>query len=428
MHALQSARPLRGTCSAPGDKSISHRAAILAAMAHGASRIRGYSTAGDCRATLGALRALGTPIERRGHDVIVTGPLDLTARDVGCLDCRRSGTTMRLLAGVVAGTQISAELTGDPQLLRRPMARVAEPLREMGARVELVDDDRPPVTIRGGVPLHGITYELPVASAQVKSAILLAGLRAQGTTTVIERVPTRDHTERILRAMGAAIDSGDSRVSVTASELEALDVSVPGDLSSAAFLLAGAALSPGSDVTVEGVGLNPTRTGFLDVVSRMGAALEVEPVGHTAGGERFGRVRVRYAPLRATTVEPDEVPRLIDELPLVALLATQAEGTTEIRGAAELRAKESDRIAGLATGLRGLGADVEELPDGLLVHGPTPLRGGTCDALGDHRLVATFAIAGLTASGPVHVLTPERVSDSFPSFDRTLAELMEASG
>jgi 3-phosphoshikimate 1-carboxyvinyltransferase len=423
MRALESARPLRGTCSVPGDKSISHRAAIIAALAHGASRIRGYSSAGDCSATLEVLPALGARVERRGDDVTVTGPVDRATRDVGCLDCRRSGTTMRLLAGVVAGMPVSAELTGDSQLLRRPMARVAEPLRAMGARFELFDGDTPPMTIRGG-RLRGITYELPVASAQVKSAILLAGLRAEGTTSVIERVATRDHTERLLAAMGAGVDVRDGRIAVIASELDPLDVSVPGDLSSAAFVVAGAALSPGSDVVVEGVGINPTRTGFLDVLTRMGGEVTVEPGGVTVGAEPFGAVRVRHAPLRATTVGQGEVPLIIDELPLVALLATQAEGTTEIRGAAELRVKESDRIAGLAAGLRGLGADVEALPDGFVVHGPTPLAGGTCDALGDHRLVAMFTIAGLVAREPVQVLTPERVADSFPSLDRTLQALL----
>ena len=425
MRATQSTRPLVGTCSVPGDKSISHRAALLAALAPGTSRLRGFSPSGDCASTVAVLPALGARTGREGDDLVVTGPPDgPPTGDLGTLDCGRSGTTMRLLAGILAGLPVSATLTGDPQLLRRPMSRVTQPLRSMGAAVEPSPGGGAPITVHGG-PLRGITYELPVASAQVKSAILLAGLRATGITTVIEATPTRDHTERLLAAMGARVSSAPGRVTLEASALEPFDATVPGDPSSAAFLLVAAALVPGSDITIQDVGLNPTRTGLLDALARMGAALEVEPVDRTAGGEPFGRIKVRHAALRATSVTPGEVPRLIDELPLVALAATQAEGTTEVRGAVELRVKESDRIGGLAAGLRALGGAVDELPDGLVVHGPTPLHGGTCDARGDHRLAMTFAVAGLIADGPVRVLGGDLVGDSFPGFERALAALRD---
>ncbi len=428
MRALESARPLVGICSVPGDKSISHRAALLAAVPEGPSRIDGFASATDCDATLSAVAALGARVERLESEraVIVSGPVDRSPRDVGALDCGRSGTTMRLLAGMVAGLPLTAVLTADPQLARRPMARVAEPLRTMGAQVETAEGGGAPMRIRGGA-LSGITYTLPVASAQVKSAVLLAGLRATGTTTVIEPTPTRDHTERLLTAMGASITTAARRVSVERSTLRPLDMTVPGDISSAAFLLTAAAIVPGSDVTVEDVGLNPTRTALLDVLARMGAMVEVDEAGVTAGGEPFGLVHIRHGTLHATIVEPEEVPRLIDELPLVALLGTQAEGITEVRGAGELRVKESDRIDAVVSGLRSLGANIDAWPDGFVVHGPTRLSGGACDARGDHRLMATFTVAGLAADGPVRVLGPDLVADSFPAFSDTLATLMEGS-
>ncbi len=418
--------PLSGVRRVPGDKSISHRAAILGALADGPSEVRGFSPAGDCTGTLRALAALGCPIERHhGGDILVQGPLDPSARDVGRVDCGRAGTAMRLLAGLVASFPISARLTGDPQLLTRPMRRVAEPLRSMGARVGLADGDHPPIHVTGG-RLRGIDYELPVASAQVKSAILIAALRADGETTVREPWRSRDHTERMLGAMGADLQAKDGWVRIEPSTLRPVDVTMPGDPSSAAFLWAAGAMVPGSDVTVEAVGLNPTRTGFLDVLRAMGADVEVAQTGEEAG-EPVGRVRVRHAGLSATSVEPAAVPSLIDELPLVGLLATQAEGTTEVRGAEELRVKESDRITGLVEGLRMLGADAEALSDGFIVRGPVRLHGGEVDGLRDHRLAMTFAVAGLVVSDPV--ADPVRVeglafaSDSFPGFADTLRSL-----
>ncbi len=423
--ARTGAPPLVGTASVPTDKSISHRAAILAAMADGTSRIRGYSPAGDCRSTLRVVRTLGATVTAHGGEVTVRGSALLQhgagagTVDAGDLDCGRSGTTMRLVAGAVAGAPMRARLTGDPQLLGRPMERVAEPLRLMGAAVETTGG-RPPVIIQGG-GLRGIRFRLPVASAQVKSAVLLAALRAEGTTIVEEPVPTRDHTERLLLAMGirARVDpipDGPGRsVTVGPGSLEPLDVTVRGDASSAAFVVAAAALVPGSDVIVERVGLNPTRTELLRVLRRAGGSLETVEDG-TEHGEPVGSIRVRHASLGPLRVERDRVPWLVDEIPLVALLATQADGTTEVRGVGELRVKESDRIAGVVAGLRALGADAEELPDGFVVRGPTPLRGGHVDALADHRLAMTFAVAALIARGPVTVRGMEYADDSFPGF------------
>lgn len=421
--------PVRGRCSVPGDKSISHRSALLAAIAEGPSRIRGYSPAGDCQRTLSMLERLGVSVVREGSTVQIAGKGSSGLRaPSGPLECGRSGTTMRLGAGLLAGARFHSTLTGDPQLLRRPMDRVAQPLRLMGAGVELSDGGLPPVTVRGG-DLRGIDYVVPVASAQVKSAVLLAGLQASGTTTVTEPVPTRDHTERLLMAMGAKIrhravegaGSTGMETAIEAGPLDPVDLEVPGDVSSAAPLMAWATLTPGSDLTIEGVGLNAGRTGFLRILERMGGAVEM--MKGADGIEPAGDVRVRHAALRATVVGAAEIPGAIDELLLIGVLATQAEGVTEVRGASELRVKESDRISGLVSGLRAIGADVEELSDGFVVRGPTPLRGGVCDVLRDHRLAMAFTVAGLIASTPVVVEGMEFVGDSFPEFERVVRSL-----
>ena len=407
----------------PGDKSISHRATLLAALSPQTSRVRGLSTAGDCLASLSAASRLGAVVEREGSDLLITGAPD-RAGQASEIDCGRSGTTMRLLAGILAGQRGACTLGGDPQLLARPMARVARPLRQMGAVVDTAPDGRPPLRIAGG-ELCGIRYRLPVASAQVKSAVLLAGLRAEGQTVVEEPVPTRDHTERLLAAMGVAVERGEvgrvSWVGVRRSDLSGLDLRVPGDASSAAMVGAAAALLPGSLVTVAGVSVNPTRTAFIQLLARMGAAVEV---GETVGAvEPSADLTIRAQRLRAVTVEPGEVPLLVDELPLLALLATQAEGTTVVTGAAELRVKETDRISVLARGLRQLGADIEELPDGFAVTGPTPLAGGRVDSGGDHRLAMVFSLAGLVAREEVVVQGAEFIGDSFPEFDEVLGGL-----
>jgi 3-phosphoshikimate 1-carboxyvinyltransferase len=412
-------RPLRGRVNVPTDKAISHRAALFGALASGTTVVRGYSPAGDCASTLAAIRSVGARVVSDGDEVRIEGwgargPAGAHAP----VDCGRSGTTMRLLCGALAPFPIDVTLTGDPQLLARPMDRVAAPLRTMGARVATADGGRPPVGLRGG-GLRGIDYAMPVASAQVKSAVLLAGLGASGPTTVREPVPTRDHTERLLAAMGARVttdERGTGRsVAVEPGSLAGVEVTVPGDVSSAAPLVAAAALVPGSDLTVAGVGLNPTRAGLLAVLSGMGAWIETETTSDV-GGEPLGDVRVRHAPLQAASVGASDVPAMVDELPLLGLLATQAEGVSRVRGADELRVKESDRIAVLVAGLRALGADVEELPDGFVVAGPTPLTGGDLDSAGDHRMAMVFAVAALIAHGPVRVRGMESVGDSFPGF------------
>ncbi len=416
------AGPLSGIVRVPGDKSISHRMALVAAIASGRSRLSGFSDAGDCAATLAVLRALGTYVSQDGDAIEIDGGEGFRQPDEE-VDCVRSGTTMRLACGLLAGSKVDVTLTGDPQLLRRPMERVAEPLRRMGARIDTTDG-LPPIRVHGG-SLNGIEYELPVASAQVKSAVLLAGLRADGATTVVEPAPTRDHTERLLDWLGAKIEIEDGpprRVSIHAGQLGAFDAPVPGDVSSAAPLLAAAAIVPGSSVTVADVGLNATRTRILRVLDRMGARLEIEQrASHDP--EPVGRVTVDHTALRSTSIEADEVPMLIDELPLVGVLGSLAEGTTTVRGAAELRVKESDRIAGLVTGLRVLGAEAEELPDGFSVSGPKALRGGAVDAAGDHRLAMAFAVAALVADGPVSIDGLDSVADSFPEFLQTLESL-----
>jgi 3-phosphoshikimate 1-carboxyvinyltransferase len=398
--------------------------ALVAAVASGRSAISGFSRAGDCEATLSILRDLGVPIERSSGDVLIEGVgWDGLRPAEGDLDCGRSGTTMRLACGLLAGSALDLTLTGDPQLLARPMERVAEPLRLMGARVETTDG-RPPVRLGGG-PLSGIEYELPVASAQVKSAVLLAGLRADGITTVVEPVPSRDHTERLLSWLDVPVESVESpvrRVSVRRAGPRAFEAVVPGDISSAAPLLAAAAAVPGSSVTIEDVGLNPTRTAFLEVLARLGAEVEIEPSAGS-GPEPLGAVTVAHGDLRAIEVGENEVPGLIDELPLVAVLGALADGTTTVRGAAELRVKESDRIAGLVQGLRALGADADELPDGFTVTGPARFRGGSVDALGDHRLAMAFAVAALASIEPVSIDGLETVADSFPTFLPTLESL-----
>jgi 3-phosphoshikimate 1-carboxyvinyltransferase len=422
---VQPARgPLSGTARVPGDKSISHRMALVAAVANARSTISGFSRAGDCEATLSVLRALGAGVDRASGEVVIEGVgwdgLRSPERD---LDCGRSGTTMRLACGLLAGSGLEVILTGDPQLLARPMERVAEPLRLMGAAMETTDG-RAPIRLKGS-DLAGIEYRLPVASAQVKSAILLAGLNAEGTTTVLEHTPTRDHTERLLSWLDVPIEIEDAparRVSVRRSEPRAFEASVPGDISSAAPLLAAAAAVPGSSVTIEAVGLNPTRTAFLEVLARLGAEVEIEP-STEAGPEPVGAVTVGHGDLRAVEIGENEVPGLIDELPLVGVLGALAEGTTVVRGARELRVKESDRIAGLVGGLRAMGADAEELPDGFTVTGPAKPRGGEVDSMGDHRLAMAFAVAALASADPVSIDGLDSVADSFPTFVPTLESL-----
>jgi 3-phosphoshikimate 1-carboxyvinyltransferase len=416
---------LKGRVKVPGDKSISHRALLLGAIAEGTTRIRNFLPAADCLATLACVRALGVEVERLSETQLIVQGRGLRGliepEDV--LDCAGSGTTMRLLAGILAGQPFYGVLTGNEQLRRRPMGRIVEPLGRMGATVLGRDDGcLPPLTILGG-DLRGIEYRLPVASAQVKSAILLAGLYADGPTVIHEPGPARDHTERMLAAMGANIQYQISNIKLQSSKLSSLDIVVAGDISSAAYFIAAACLVPGSEVTIEGVGVNPTRTGFLDSLREMGANISIENQ-REVNGEPVADVVVRTGSLRSMEVRGDQVPRMIDEFPILAVVASQAEGTTVVSDAAELRVKETDRIANIAVELRKLGAHIEERPDGFVVEGPTPLFGTQVNSHGDHRLAMSLAIAGLVAEGETIIEGTECIPDSFPGFEETLRVLM----
>jgi 3-phosphoshikimate 1-carboxyvinyltransferase len=412
---------LRGTLHVPGDKSISHRAALLGALAHGVTTVEGFLRADDCLATLRCLRALGIAIEETDERLIIRGGALREPEDV--LDVGNSGTTLRLLAGVLSGQPFHSVLTGDASIRRRPMDRVAEPLRQMGARISGRAGGRlAPLSIVGG-GLRGLAYTSPVASAQVKSAVLLAGLFAEGETAVREPSLSRDHTERMLGAFGVGVlRSGlEARLRGPAT-LRATIVRVPGDLSSAAFFLVAGAVVPGSEIVVEDVGLNPTRAGVLDVLRMMGASIRVTDL-REEGGEPRGAVVVRAGRLHGTTIEGDLIPRTIDELPVLAVAACLAEGETVIRDAAELRVKESDRIAALARELGRLGAMIEARPDGLAIIGGRRLRGGRVSSGGDHRIAMALAIAGLCADGPVTIDDSACIRISFPGFEAALRQV-----
>jgi 3-phosphoshikimate 1-carboxyvinyltransferase len=409
----------------PGDKSISHRAVMFGAIADGTTRIENFLPGDDCHHTIECFQRLGVQIEREGATTLTVygkGWKGLREPDQ-CLDVGNSGTTIRLLLGILAGSPFFSTVYGDASIARRPMARVVEPLRRMGARIDGRDGGKfAPLAVRGG-ELKGIEYRSPVASAQVKSCLLLAGLRAEGWTKVKEPHPSRDHTERMLKAFGAELSLGEGTVSVKGGQsLAGRHVRVPGDISSAAFLFAAALLVPGSRVTVRDVGINPTRTGILDVFRSMGAEVTVTPTDQWCG-EPVGDVTVAGGPLRGVEVGGDLIPRLIDEIPVLAVVATQAEGRTVIRDAAELKVKESNRIATVAEELRKLGAQVEETPDGLIIEGPTSLQGALLDSHGDHRIGMAMAVAGLASEGEVRVKGAEAISVSFPNFAEILKEL-----
>jgi 3-phosphoshikimate 1-carboxyvinyltransferase len=408
---------LRGEPAVPGDKSISHRAILLAALADGVSRIDGFLEGADTRATAAIFGRLGVRIDAQADGVRIVhgvGIDGLHAAD-GALDCGNAGTAMRLLSGLLSGQRFDSTLVGDASLSRRPMQRVTAPLASMGARIDAVDGHAP-LHVRGGRPLQGIDYTLPVASAQVKSALLLAGLYARGETVAREPQPTRDCTERMLQAFGypVAYREGEARLS-GGHRLRATEVAVPADFSSAAFFLVAASLVPGSEMQLRRVGINPRRTGLLPVLRAMGADILAAGL-REQGGEQVADLRVRHAPLRGIEVPVEHVADMIDEFPALCVAAACAQGTTTIRGAAELRVKESDRIATMATGLRALGIDVRELPDGAVIHGGR-LRGGTVDSHGDHRIAMAFAVAAQLADGEVRIADVANVATSFPGFD-----------
>ncbi len=419
--------PLRGSLRPPADKSVSHRAALIAAMGESETTIEGYLDSADTRSTLAAVELLGAEVEGCGADTIEPS---IRVRGVGLrgaaeaqVDVGNAGTLLRLLPGWLAGQEAGSwTLDGDDSIRRRPVDRVAEPLRQMGARLSCREDRLPPLRIEGA-PLRGISYRLPVASAQVKSCLLFAGLLAEGETRVVEPLPTRDHSERMLAAAGAEIERADGAVTVRpAARLEPGEIVVPADFSSAAFFLVAALLVPGSAVELLGVGLNPTRTGLLAILDRMGAEVVVEAEGER-GGEPSGRIRARASALRGTEVGGAEIPLAIDELPLVALAACFAEGETTIGDAAELRRKESDRIATVSAALTALGAEVETSEDGMRIAGTGGLRGGAVDSHGDHRIAMLGAVAGLASHEGVEVGGMGAAGVSYPGFEADLAVL-----
>jgi 3-phosphoshikimate 1-carboxyvinyltransferase len=412
--ATRPGKPLKGETTVPGDKSITQRAVLLGALAPGATRVRGANPGADARAALGLVRALGARVRTaRGEWVLDGGSLK---ESEAVLDAKNSGTTLRLATGLLSARPFLSILTGDESLRRRPVDRVIVPLRALGADLHARAGDRlPPVVIRG-MALHGAHVDTRVASAQVKSALLFAAIQASGTTIVDEPVATRDHTERMLPLFGARVVREGRAARVTGpAALHAAEIDVPGDLSAAAFLIAAAALVPRSEVVIRGVGVNPTRTAYLDVLARMGASIEpLEP--RALGEEPVADLRVRAGGLAPVEIREEEAPRLIDELPLVAVLAAFARGHSEIRGARELRVKESDRIATTAAALRAAGATVEEREDGWAIEGKGSLRGGRIDAAGDHRIAMAFLVAGLCAKEGVTVEGVEAAAVSDPDF------------
>jgi 3-phosphoshikimate 1-carboxyvinyltransferase len=422
-YIVQPGGALRGRLRVPGDKSISHRSVILGALSNGITEVTGLLEGADVLATIAAFRAMGVAIDGprggclRIHGVGLHG---LQAPQIP-LDCGNSGTAMRLLAGVLAGQSFASTLTGDESLQRRPMGRVIEPLRQMGAQIT-AQEGRAPLQIVGA-PLHGIDYTLPMASAQVKSAILLAGLYAKGRTCVREPAPTRDHSERMLRGFGYALAQEPLYACLEGGgTLQAQTIDVPADISSATFFLLGATIAPDSDLLLENVGINPTRTGVIEILTRMGARIDLTQL-REVGGEPVADIRVRSARLQGIDIPPRLVPLAIDEFPAVFIAAACAEGRTVISDAEELRVKESDRIAVMATGLRTLGITVDEQPDGAIIHGGA-LQGGRVDSHGDHRIAMSFAMAALRAAGPIQIEDCRNVATSFPNFP----ELAVAAG
>ena len=430
--AIRPAARLRGELRVPGDKSVSHRALLLATLATGESRIAGAGDGADVRSTAGIMSALGAIVERtpvvggRVDYRVVSPGADGLAEPDSILDCGNSGTSLRLVSGMLAGLPMTCVLSGDDSLRRRPVARIIEPLRRMGAVLHgRRHDSLPPLTVVGHTPLRGIDYTTPVPSAQVKSAILLAGLRAEGSTTVRERVATRDHTERMLRARGVAVQRADDAGGVAwtmqgGATVRSIDERVPGDVSGAAFWLVAAAIHPDAELTIRDVGVNPTRRAVIDLLRAMGADIEERPTtgdgGQEGVGEPIADLVVRSSELRGIDLGPSDVAAAIDEIPILCVAAARAHGSTTIRGAGELRHKESDRIAGIAAGLRAMGARLEIEGDDLRIGGDATLHGAETDSLDDHRLAMTFAIAGLVASGETTIERPAAAAISYPTF------------
>jgi len=422
--ALSKLPAFRGTVTIPGDKSISHRAAILAAIANGRSIINNYSSAIDCQTTLKCLQMLGADISRSDQQLIINGKgLKSLTKPKAILDCGNSGTTMRLLCGLLAGQDFSARLDGDESLRRRPMERVIKPLNQNGAEIYGSQTNRfAPLNIHGQM-LPSIFYHLPVASSQVKSALLLAGLYTQGTVRIEEPAISRDHTERMLEFCGVDIKRDGYTISLGKKrQPDARQFQIPGDISSAAFLMALALLIPNSQLRIENIGINPTRTGLLTVLKEMGSEIKIENQ-FLISNEPVGDLVIRSGVLKGMEIGGEIIPRLIDELPLIAVIATQAKGQTVVKNAAELRVKETDRIQAIVTELRKMGAAIEELPDGFMVAGPVTLKGATCDSYGDHRIAMALSVAGWIAEGQTTITNTECVGISFPEFYQLVNKL-----
>jgi 3-phosphoshikimate 1-carboxyvinyltransferase len=427
---VEPARALRGELALPGDKSISHRALMLGLLASGESRISGTGDGADIRSTAGIVEALGADVARE-PSADGTSNVDYVVRSQGApalrppdrpLDCGNSGTTMRLFAGILAGTELRAVLDGDASLRRRPMARIVEPLQQMGAWLEGMAGHKPPLIVAGRQPLKAIDWATPVPSAQVKSAILLAGLAADGTTRIREAIATRDHTERMLRSRGVAVRSATGEDGHHVVEIDGggrvrvVGERVPGDVSAAAFWLVAGSIHPDAEVRLRGVGVNPSRRAVIDLLRRMDASIDEDGTPDDGVGEPIADIVVHSSALRAIDIEASATAAAIDEVPILCLAATQAEGSTVIRGAGELRHKESDRLAGIVDGLTALGARIAADGDDIVIAGPTALRGAVVDSLGDHRLAMTFAIAGLIATGQTTIRGADSVAISYPTF------------
>lgn len=419
-HVIHPASNVAGVLQLPGDKSISHRYAMLAALATGTTRLKNFSTGADCASTLECVGRLGVEWKREADLVEISGLGMQLRRSISVLDCGNSGSTMRMLAGILAGQDFPSELAGDESLSKRPMARVITPLELMGAKIEASDGKRPPLRIRGG-HLRGIHYEMPVASAQVKTSLLFAGLFADGVTKIAEPVRTRDHGELALRAFGAEVVTGKQGTSIQGGQsLQAIEATVPGDISTAAFFLCAAAMFPESQLTISSLLLNPTRARLLDVLTSMGLKIAITQI-EEHHGELTGSLEVRGGILRGAVIEGATAAALIDEIPVLAAIAPFTEGGLEVRDAGELRVKESDRIAAVAANLRAMGAEIEEREDGFRIPGKQGLHGAEVDSMGDHRIAMAFAIASLRANGDTLIRGANAAAISYPAFFETLA-------
>ncbi len=429
---IHNVKRIKGEIWVPKDKSISHRAAMLGAIAKGITEIEGFLMAQDCLSTLNCLEKMGTDIQiiqatdKTKANIKITGKgLYGLKKPSTPLFVGNSGTTIRLLAGILAGQNFETEITGDKSIVQRPMARIIEPLRLMGAQIYgLKKQDTAPLYIKGA-KLKGINYALPVPSAQIKSAILFAGLYADGKTVVKEQVKSRDHTEIMLRSFGAGIQRENDHIILHPGEkLDARNIKIPGDISSAAFFIVAASILPGSEIVVKDVGINPTRTGIIDVLKEMGACINIQNQTCT-NGEQAADIYVRSASLRGVEVEAEVIPRIIDELPILAVAAAFADGVTTIKGAGELRVKESDRIEAICDGLSRLGADIKKTEDGLIIRGDDSLQGNKVSSFGDHRIAMSLAIAGLAASGQTQIDDADCIKVSYPDFFESLSDLVE---